>query len=104
MNKLAIGMLAALAAGLGQAAVTVGTGEKVSAAAEDYVLEGGTLVFETPGQAFGGWDRRFKYDWRIDLKDGAAASHSIENGGDGRVKVVVTRPRAAYSPTSSPRS
>ena len=46
----------------------------------------------------GGWDRRFKYDWRIDLKDGAAASHSIENGGDGRVKVVVTRPRAAYSP------
>ena len=54
MNKLAIGMLAALAAGLGQAAETVGTGEKVSAAAEDYVLEGGTLVFETPGQAFGG--------------------------------------------------
>ena len=51
MNKLAIGMLAALAAGLGQAAVTVGTGETVSAAAEDYVLEGGTLVFETPGQA-----------------------------------------------------
>ena len=53
MNKLVIGMLAALAAGLGQAAVTVGTGEKVSAAAEDYVLEGGKLVFETPGQAFG---------------------------------------------------
>ncbi len=49
----------------------------------------------------GGWDRRFKYDWRIDLKDGAAASHSIENGGDGRVKVVVTRPRAAYSPRKS---
>ena len=55
MNKLAIGMLAALAAGLGQAAVTVGPATTVTAAAEDaaeeYVLEGGTLVFETPGQA-----------------------------------------------------
>lgn len=45
-----------------------------------------------------GWDRRFKYDWRIDLKDGASAGHSIAKGEDGRVKIVVTRPRAAYSP------
>ena len=45
MKKLVLGMLSALAAGLSQAAVTVGTGETVSAAAEDYVLEGGTLVF-----------------------------------------------------------
>jgi hypothetical protein len=24
-----------------------------------------------------GWNCRFKYDWRIDMKDGAAAGHSI---------------------------
>lgn len=54
MNRFAIGMLAALAAGLGQAAVTVGPGETVPAAAEDYVLQGGTLVFGTAGQAYGG--------------------------------------------------
>lgn len=45
-----------------------------------------------------GWNYRFKYDWRIDLKDGASAGHSIAKGEDGRVKIVVTRPRAAYSP------